>query len=668
MNRLSLLAVLAVLLLAGVQTQAQEEEYVQVYNLIQEGDASAAADPPVLTLNKYLRAQNELQRFQKSYPDWNPRIVNFRINYLAAKIAELSAGSTSTAPMTQPVAEKAQLSPIPPQPSIQPAPAQPQTSSDIQSQLNMLRDQIRQLQSDNSVLQAKVREAFSAQPAAIDPRELAKAGEKVKSLQKENDLLKVSLAQEKTSKASAADPREIERLKQQIADANRAVTEQTERANLLAQEKLALQTKLRGVTPGAARATDADAIKKSLDEANRKLADQMQSTTQLQSEKAVLQSRVTTLSAEAEAAGALRAENLLLKKQLADLKLAAAAGKSDDDARKIAEEQAQIAALQSDKEILRLEKISLQQQVKQLTLANVTVTRVAAAPENASRVKQLERERDDLQKKLDAAQSELASRKSTTAAAQIDQLRGQLDSLRTRLAVYQAPAVPYNREELALFNKPEQMSVATDPGFEKKSAKELPPGALSLVNEAQRDFALGHYQDAEVKYLQVLKQDQTNVYTLANLAAIQLELNHLDEAEKHLQQALAAAPEDSYSLSILGNLKFREGKFEDALDALAHAAKLDPKNAEIQNHLGLALSQKGMRKEAETALRKSIELDPNYASAHNNLAVVYITQKPPASALARWHYEKARSLGMPANPQLEKMLDANSPAGSAPQP
>ena len=192
MNRLPLLTVLAVLLFAGVQTQAQEEEYVQVYNLIQEGDAAAAADPPVLTLNKYLRAQTELQRFQKMYPDWNIRIVNFRISYLAAKIAELSARSTSAAPMTQPVAEKAQPSPTPPQPSIQPAPNQPQiqaqTSSDIQSQLNMLRDQIRQLQSDNSVLQAKVREAFSAQPAAIDPRELAKAGEKVKSLQKENDL------------------------------------------------------------------------------------------------------------------------------------------------------------------------------------------------------------------------------------------------------------------------------------------------------------------------------------------------------------------------------------------------------------------------------------------------------------------------------------------------
>ena len=107
-------------------------------------------------------------------------------------------------------------------------------------------------------------------------------------------------------------------------------------------------------------------------------------------------------------------------------------------------------------------------------------------------------------------------------------------------------------------------------------------------------------------------------------------------------------------------MKLRQGKLDDALDVLAQAAKLDPKNAEIQNHLGLVLSQKGLRREAETALRKSVELDPNYAGAHNNLAVIYITQKPPSPALAKWHYQKARELGMPANPQLEKMLDSNS--------
>lgn len=649
MNRFIALVGLAVLLLAVPALRAQEEQYVQVYNLIQEGDASANAETPLQALNKYLRAQTELQKFQKTYPDWNSRIVNFRLNYLAAKIADLSGRAPAPAMPGKVVPATSPKTSAPVQPAAPPA-------SDIQSQLNMLREQIGQLQADNSLLQAKVKEAFSAQPATVDPRELAKAADKVKSVTKENELLKITLAQEKAAKV-AADPQEVERIRQQLADANRATAEQTERASTLAQEKLALQNQLLTLSAARNNGVATDALKKSLAEANRKLDDQLKLTTQLQSEKAALQTRVATLSVEVEAAAALRAENLLLKKQLTDLKLTA--GQSADTTRKLAEAQAQIAALQSDKELLRQEKLALQQQVKQLTLANVVATRVA--PENAARVAKLEGEREDLQKRLNVAQDELASRKNRNATSQIDDLRGQLEVLRTRIAVYQAPGVPYSKDELELFNnKPEQMSVATTPGFEKKSARELPSGALSLVNEAQRDFALGRYEEAETKYLLVLRQDDKNVYTLANLAAIQLELNHLEEAEKHLQRALTLNAEDPYSLAILGNLKFREGKFDDALDALAHAAKLDPKNAEVQNHLGLVLSQKGLRKEAETALRKSVELDPNYASAHNNLAVVYLTQRPPAPALARWHYQKARDLGMPANPQLEKLLEGGA--------
>lgn len=647
MKRYLTLVGATILILAGAAAHAQEEQYVQVYNLIQEGDAAAASDTPLAALNKYLRAQTELQKFQKIYPEWNGRIVNFRLNYLAGKIADLSG----RAPVLPAAAATVKTAPAPPQNQAPP-------SNDIQAQLNMLRDQITQLQSDNSLLQAKVREAFSAQPAAIDPRELAKAADKIKSVTKENELLKTTLNQEKAAKA--ADPREVERLKQQLADANRAASEQTSRASSLAQEKLALQNQLLSLSEAGKGSPDTDAVKQSLTAANRRLDEQIALTTQLQSEKAALQARVTSLSADAEAADALRAENLLLKKQLTDLKLAATNGKNDDTTRKLAEAQAQIATLQSDKEMLRLEKVSLQQQVKQLTLANVAATRSVATPETAARVAQLERERDDLQKKLGVAQTELATRKNRATASQVDDLRGQLEVLRTRIAVYQAPAVPYTKDEMALFNKPEQMAVATTPGFEKKSSKELPAGTLSLVNDAQRDFALGRFDEAETKYLQVLKQDPKNVYTLANLAAIQLELSHLDEADKHVQQALAITPEDPYALSILGNLRFRQGKFDDALDALAHAAKLDPKNAEVQNHLGLVLSQKGLRKEAENALRKSVELDPNYASAHNNLAVIYIMQKPPSPALARWHYQKARDLGMPANAQLEKMLDTNS--------
>jgi Flp pilus assembly protein TadD len=164
--------------------------------------------------------------------------------------------------------------------------------------------------------------------------------------------------------------------------------------------------------------------------------------------------------------------------------------------------------------------------------------------------------------------------------------------------------------------------------------------------------------------LQVLQQDNQNVPTLANLAAIELDLGHLDAAEINIKQAVALAPDDPYSLFVLGRLKFNQKKYDEAVDALSRAAKLDPQDGQVQNFLGLALSEKGLRGPAETALRKAIQLDPGYASAHNNLAVVYITQQPPLVELARWHYQKALAAGSTHNPELEKMLDANKPAGS----
>ena len=95
---------------------------------------------------------------------------------------------------------------------------------------------------------------------------------------------------------------------------------------------------------------------------------------------------------------------------------------------------------------------------------------------------------------------------------------------------------------------------------------------------------------------------------------------------------------------------------------MSRAAKLDPQNPEIQNYLGVTLAQKGLRAQAETALRKAIQLDPNDGPAHNNLAVIYASQQPPLTELARWHYQKALDDGQPHNPDLEKLLaDQGSP-------
>ena len=371
------------------------------------------------------------------------------------------------------------------------------------------------------------------------------------------------------------------------------------------------------------------------------------------------------MSAEAEAATALRTENRLLKKQLADLKAAPPpAAKAEEASRQLTQARTQIAVLQSDKELLQLEKTALEDRLKRPSAPAVT-TVAAPAPAkaaDANRIKQLERERDDLRKQLNAANKELGSRKSKAAAARLVELEKQLAAVRVRLEVYEARRTPYTAEELALFKQPETAPPEADHKAAGKSVKELPPGTVALVAEANRYYANKKLDQAEEKYLQVLQQDNKNVTTLATLAAIQLDLDHLDAAETNITQAVALAPDDAYSLFVLGHLRFRQKKYDEAIEALGRAAKLDPQDAQTQNFLGLALSEKGLRGPAETALRKAIQINPGYANAHNNLAVVYITQQPPLVELARWHYQKALAAGQPHNLELEKMLDAKKAA------
>ena len=626
MIRLFAIVALLVVLVPRIRADGADDQYVQIYTLIQEGDSSSGTNH-VQALAKYNEALTDLQRFQKIYPGWNDRVVNFRLNYLASKITVLSGGTNvvriapapvtpppppSAAPVQPPPAAPAPAVPAPTAPApVRPSPPQSSPVTDLQNQIADLQNQLRQIQNDKSLLQAKLREALAARPAGVDPRELAKAQQQVRAIQKENDLLQVSLAQEQAKAVSMANSAELEQAKRELAEVKRQLTEQTARATRLNQENESLQA------------------------------------------------RIHTLATNDEALSSLRMENEILK-TLVDAKPSSKAPEvSGDVNRQLAEAQAKIAALESDKEVWRLEKIALQNRVKQLSESSA----IASTPvwtEESTHVKQLERERDDLQKKLEAAQKELYGRNSKATAARVEELTEQLKTLRARLDVYESTPVPYSAEELALFKKPE-MEV-TDPRAGKKSVRELPAGTVELIAEAQRDFSAKSYQQAEGKYLEVLRRDDKNADTLANLAAIQLEMGHLEDAEKNVKAALAVTPNDSYSLSILGNLKFRQEKYDEALDVLSRAAKLDPQNAEIQNFLGLTLSQKGMRNAAETAFRKAVILNPNYGGAQNNLAVFYLTQKPPSVELARWHYEKAVACGFPRNPEMEKLMNEKETA------
>ncbi len=626
------------------RAEGPDDQYILIYNMIQQGDVQAEKGELAPALATYTEAEASLKRFQADNPQWYSKVVKYRLNYLASKIGQLAPKVPAAAPSAPaasnqpPVRTNAGASGSPTLPAKVPA-AAPATVTQIlpkietpsveDNQIKALQEQIRNMEGGKATLEAKLKEALAAQPAALDPREMAKAQALIKDLQKENELLKISLAEAKTN----------------AAPANPAAAEQA---------------------------------RKTLEEANRKVAKLTEANATLAMEKDALQARFKTLTASPDTATAtLREENEILKKELASIKSReAAAPQGGDLSGKLQEAQSQLAVLQSEQQIWRLEKLALENQLRQRPAAGTMVvktkatTTVAPAVDNGSAelIRQLEAQRDELQKSLaTAAKLTSGRRESKEMAANIAELTREMSGLRARLDVLEARQIPYTSEELALITKPDATTLvvaSVHHSATAKSNRELSPKVAVLLAEAKQYWVARNLEKAERKYLEVLQLDSKDATFLADLASIQSDRGHMADAEKNLKAALMINPNDDYSLFILGILKLRQEKFDESLDALSRAAQANPQNAKIQNYIGIALSEKGVRGPAEAAFRKAIQIDPGYADAHANLAFVYLTQKPPLVELARWHYKKALDAGHARDPGMEKLLDPAKPAAA----
>ena len=429
--------------------------------------------------------------------------------------------------------------------------------------------------------------------------------------------------------------------------------------------------------------------KKAVTELKQKLAQQKDTLSFLQKENDVLlkqvgdlksgttknETKVTQQLAEAQKnAAALQAANEKLQSERASLakQLADASKPSGTESGRTKELESQLKAAGSEsaKNAERLRKLeteraSIEQENKDLK-SKLDSAGTASKKSDAKKIKDLEQETEDLKQRVTTLTKDLNRRSTRGAGRDPGDLGRQIETLRARLDVLEARQIPYTPEELALLKQPEPTLAAADPKAGKKSLKEIPAGAGALVAEAQRAFATRRFEDAEKKYLEVLRQDEKNTYTLANLAAIQLELDKIAEAEKHLNQARALDADDAFTLYVSGILEFRRKNYDAALDALSRSAKLNPESHETFNLLGMTLSEKGLRGPAETAFRKALQLQPKYPNAHYNLAVAYAAHQPPSMELARWHYDRAIALGHPRTPELEKIIEAKKTDAGSP--
>jgi Flp pilus assembly protein TadD len=191
---------------------------------------------------------------------------------------------------------------------------------------------------------------------------------------------------------------------------------------------------------------------------------------------------------------------------------------------------------------------------------------------------------------------------------------------------------------------------------EQANAPVMEPDVRQAFEKGLAKFQAGQFQDAKEAFARVTELLPNYSLGWVNLGSTEYRLDQLDDAEKHLRKAVHLDPDGTQAWLTLGIIAFRKGELDASLAALSQAVYLEPDNAHAHMYLGVLARKRGWSDAAEEQLRKAVELDDSYAEAHFNLAMVYTERQPPAIELARRHYYRARALGAPADPDIERIL------------
>lgn len=63
-----------------------DDEYLRIYSLIEQADALSTAGQTEKATVKYRQAYSELLALKRTYPNWNTKMVAYRINYVVSKL------------------------------------------------------------------------------------------------------------------------------------------------------------------------------------------------------------------------------------------------------------------------------------------------------------------------------------------------------------------------------------------------------------------------------------------------------------------------------------------------------------------------------------------------------------------------------------------------------
>jgi Flp pilus assembly protein TadD len=522
--------VLALLLVLTGSSRAAgpDDRYLDVYNEILQADNLRQNGHPAAAAAKYLEAQTALKKLRDDYPTWNSTIVSFRLDYLAEQIQAL--------PKVLPAAS------VPPPQAA--APVQSAAPAQAASQVADLQEQVRSLSAANAQLENKLREALSVQPAAVSPRELAKAEEKMIMLQKEKDLLAVALEQSKAAKTPGAPPAKADNTASQLAQANQALSELKARSST---EVQAVQLELAQV-------------KDSLAEAQKKIA---ADATEIQALKT---------ARAPDSPNDIAAERDKLKEELAALKRDLADAEAHRNQSAAAPAPAP-APTDPQAEQLRARLAVLEAQAVPYTSEELAMMRHSpspAPPQTPSPVP-----------------AQTASPAPAQAAAP-PPAQGPAAPAESKHIVHSMKDLPPGAG--TLMGEARRAVMQRDYAKAAETYQEIlhqdPDNVFVLAYLATAQYALGQWAECEKTVNHSLALDPDDPASLYTLGILRYREEKLDEALDALSRSAKYSPTNSATQLYLGNVLAEKGLRTASETAFRKALKFEPDYADA--HFGLA--------------------------------------------------------------------------------
>jgi Flp pilus assembly protein TadD len=545
-------ALLSLAICLSALGQTPDDRYVRIYGLIEEADKHSEGGQARPAVTKYLEAQVAIKELQQAHPEWNAKLVGYRLDYISSKLE----------PLSKQMASGASTAGAPPNEA-------PATDVSPASHAVLLQEEIGRIAAQNAKLEAKLREALSVQPAAIDPRELAKAQERIKALQKERDLLAVTLEQAK--KGSAVGGKEANAKQEAITQT--AVVSVLRRQNEDLQKQIAdLTAKLRQSGRQAASPEETLKLKETiaaLEASNRFMRDEQSS----------MEDRLLQFVRE-HGAGAT-AKTAELQKQLAEARQAAKA-----------------AAEERDSLIQKLNEVT-----KTLNQRDARFPVVAT---------------QELEKQLEAIRAKLQIFEAKQVPYSADELALFKQSpIKVASAQTNTPAVKKKSNEVPPGAKPlvTEALRAIDAGrlaeAEKKYQEALRQNENNtylLANLAAVQMDQDKVVEAESTLKKVLDADAQDPIGLYLMGGLKLRQEKYDEALDALSLSAKLDPEKANTQYYLGLALIQKGNRGPAESALRKAAQLKPGWGEAHYQLAVlyATQEPGFKELALYHYRQAI--------------------------------------------------------------